>query len=83
METISYGFLNLSRDRRIQIIIIAFMFGAFIEGSAGFGTSAALAAPLLKDFFQRIISNHIGVHAEPVEVWLLALRQTQHDKKSQ
>jgi lactate permease len=47
METISYGFLNLSRDRRIQIIIIAFMFGAFIEGSAGFGTSAALAAPLL------------------------------------
>jgi lactate permease len=47
METISYGFLNLSRDRRIQTIIIAFMFGAFIEGSAGFGTPAALAAPLL------------------------------------
>jgi lactate permease len=47
METISYGFMGISRDRRIQTIIIAFMFGAFIEGSAGFGTPAAIAAPLL------------------------------------
>ncbi|MCW7752613.1 L-lactate permease [Desulfobotulus sp. H1] len=47
METISYGFMGISPDRRIQTIIIAFMFGAFIEGSAGFGTPAALAAPLL------------------------------------
>lgn len=47
MDTISYGFLHLSRDRRVQAIIIAFMFGAFIEGAAGFGTPAALAAPLL------------------------------------
>lgn len=47
METISYGFLGISRDRRVQTIIIAFMFGAFIEGSAGFGTPAAIAAPLL------------------------------------
>ena len=47
METISYGFLGISRDRRIQTIIIAFTFGAFIEGAAGFGTPAAIAAPLL------------------------------------
>ncbi len=47
METISYGFYGLSADRRIQTIIIAFMFGAFLEGSAGFGTPAAIAAPLL------------------------------------
>jgi len=47
METISYGFLNLSGDRRVQIIIIGFMFGAFLEGAAGFGTPAAIAAPLL------------------------------------
>lgn len=47
METISYGFTNISPDRRIQTIIIAFMFSAFIEGSAGFGTPAAIAAPLL------------------------------------
>lgn len=47
METISYGFLDLSPDRRVQTIIIAFIFGAFIEGAAGFGTPAAIAAPLL------------------------------------
>jgi lactate permease len=37
----------ISPDRRVQAIIIAFFFGAFIEGSAGFGTPAAVAAPLL------------------------------------
>ena len=47
METINYGFHGLSRDRRIQVIIIAAIFSAFIEGAAGFGTPAAIAAPLL------------------------------------
>ncbi len=47
METISYGFTTISPDRRVQTIIIAFLFGAFIEGSAGFGTPSAIAAPLL------------------------------------
>lgn len=47
METIQYGMQNVSRDRRVQAIIIGFMFAAFIEGAAGFGTPAALAAPLL------------------------------------
>jgi lactate permease len=37
----------ISPDRRVQAIIIAFFFGSFIEGSAGFGTPAAIAAPLL------------------------------------
>lgn len=47
METIQYGMQGVSKDRRLQTIIIGFMFAAFIEGSAGFGTPAALAAPLL------------------------------------
>jgi lactate permease len=47
METIQYGFQDISRDRRIQVLIIGYMFAAFIEGAAGFGTPAALAAPLL------------------------------------
>lgn len=38
---------HISPDRRVQAIIIAFFFGAFIEASAGFGTPAAVAAPLL------------------------------------
>jgi len=37
----------ISPDRRVQAIIIAFLFGSFIEGSAGFGTPAAVAAPIL------------------------------------
>jgi len=47
METIQAGMKKISPDRRIQTIIIGFMFAAFIEGAAGFGTPAALAAPLL------------------------------------
>ena len=47
MAVINKGFSSLTPDRRIQMIIVAFTFGAFIEGAAGFGTPAALAAPLL------------------------------------
>lgn len=47
MATIKNGFMGVTKDRRIQAIIIGWMFGAFIEGAAGFGTPAALAAPLL------------------------------------
>ncbi|MCL2565305.1 MAG: L-lactate permease [Defluviitaleaceae bacterium] len=47
IETIGNGFKGITQDRRIQIIIIAYLFGAFIEGAAGFGTPGALAAPLL------------------------------------
>lgn len=47
MATINNGFSKISTDRRVQVIIIGWMFAAFIEGAAGFGTPAALAAPLL------------------------------------
>ncbi|MDR1965717.1 MAG: L-lactate permease [Synergistaceae bacterium] len=47
METIQYGMQGISRDMRVQAIIIGYMFSAFIEGAAGWGTPAALAAPLL------------------------------------
>lgn len=45
--SIRKGFTGISADRRVQVIIIAWLFGAFIEGSAGFGTPAAVAVPLL------------------------------------
>jgi len=47
MTTIRHGFNNVSPDRRVQVIIIAWLFGSFIEGASGFGTPAAIAAPLL------------------------------------
>ena len=40
-------FSDITPDRRIQVIIIAWLFGTFVEGSAGFGTPAAVAVPLL------------------------------------
>ncbi|MCQ2743127.1 MAG: L-lactate permease, partial [Bacilli bacterium] len=47
MTTIKKGFSSITKDARIQAIIIAWMFGSFLEGAAGFGTPAALAGPLL------------------------------------
>ncbi|MDC0932706.1 L-lactate permease [Arcobacteraceae bacterium] len=47
MTTIRQGFNNVSPDRRVQVIIIAWLFGSFIEGASGFGTPAAIAAPLM------------------------------------
>jgi lactate permease len=47
LRTIRRGFTNITPDRRVQVIIIAWLFGSFIEGSAGFGTPAAVAVPLL------------------------------------
>ncbi|MCH2203635.1 MAG: L-lactate permease [Fuerstiella sp.] len=47
VDTIRNGFRNISEDQRVQAIIVAWLFGSFIEGSAGFGTPAAVAVPLL------------------------------------
>jgi lactate permease len=47
IRAIRKGFTDISPDRRVQVIIVAWLFGSFIEGSAGFGTPAAVAVPLL------------------------------------
>jgi L-lactate permease len=47
MEGISQSMASVSGDRRVQALIIAWLFGSFLEGAAGFGTPAAVAAPLL------------------------------------
>jgi lactate permease len=38
---------NLTADRRLQALLIAFSFGAIIEGAAGFGTPVAISAALM------------------------------------
>jgi lactate permease len=40
-------FTGISPDKRVQAIIITWLFGSFLEGAAGFGTPAAITAPLL------------------------------------
>lgn len=52
----------LSGDRRIQALLIAFSFGAFIEGAAGFGAPVAISGALL-----------IGLGFRPLEAAKLAL----------
>ncbi|ANS77444.1 L-lactate permease [Serinicoccus hydrothermalis] len=47
MATIRSGFTAISPDRRVQAIIIGWLFGSFLEGASGFGTPAAVVAPLL------------------------------------
>ena len=38
---------RLSQDRRVQALLVAFSFGAFIEGASGFGTPVAICSALL------------------------------------
>lgn len=46
-EIVKNSIGNLTDDRRLQALLIAFAFGAFIEGAAGFGTPVAVAASML------------------------------------
>ncbi len=46
-DRINEGFAKISDDRRVQVILLGFFLATFIEGAAGFGTPAAVVAPLL------------------------------------
>jgi lactate permease len=46
-EVIKDSIGNLTADRYVQALLIAFAFGAFVEGAAGFGTPVAVAAAML------------------------------------
>ena len=46
-EVVKHTIANLAADRRIQVLLIGFSFGAFIEGAAGFGTPVAICAAML------------------------------------
>jgi len=61
-EVVKHSVMSLSADRRIQALLIAFCFGAFIEGAAGFGTPVAISAALL-----------IGAGFKPIQAAGLAL----------
>jgi lactate permease len=47
ITAIRHSLLGISRDPRVQVIIIAWLFGSFIEGASGFGTPAVITVPLL------------------------------------
>ena len=47
VERINQGFAAISEDRRVQVVLLGFFLATFLEGVAGFGTPAAVVAPLL------------------------------------
>ncbi|MEZ6056671.1 MAG: L-lactate permease [Planctomycetaceae bacterium] len=47
LAAIRQSFTRVSPDRRVQAILVGWLFGSFIEGASGFGTPAAVAVPLL------------------------------------
>lgn len=48
-EIIKDSIANITNDRRLQALLIAFSFGAFLEGAAGFGAPVAITAAMLVD----------------------------------
>src|SRR5436190_17845249 len=62
LEICKQSIVGLSRDRRIQALLIAFSFGAFNEGAAGFGTPVAICAGMI-----------IGIGFKPLQAAGLAL----------
>ncbi|MBL9216675.1 MAG: L-lactate permease [Opitutaceae bacterium] len=61
-EIVKQSIAGLSADRRIQALLIAFAFGAFIEGAAGFGAPVAISAAMM-----------IGIGFRPLLAATLAL----------
>ena len=56
---------RLTPDPRLQALLIAFAFGAFLEGAAGFGTPVAIAATMLSGFgFSPFSASAISVAPE-------------------
>src|SRR4051812_26064405 len=61
-EVMKWSIARLSGDRRLQAVLVAFSFGAFIEGAAGFGAPVAISAAFL-----------VGLGFEPFLAALLCL----------
>ncbi|MGH9899724.1 MAG: L-lactate permease [Pyrinomonadaceae bacterium] len=61
-EIVKETIAGLASDRRLQALLIAFSFGAFIEGAAGFGTPIAISGAML-----------IGLGFKPLEAAVMAL----------
>ncbi|TQV78131.1 L-lactate permease [Exilibacterium tricleocarpae] len=69
IAVIRSGFDTISDDRRVQVVIIAWLFACFIEGAAGFGTPAAIAAPLLVALgFPAMAAVMLGMMAQSTPV---------------
>ena len=60
MDKIKELIISLTDDKRKHVVIVAFGFGAFLEGCAGAGTPAAVCAPLLMGLGLSPVSAVLG-----------------------
>ena len=68
-DTIRDSLAGLSNDRRIQVVLIAFVFGALLEATAGFGTPVAITASLMAGLgFQPIYAAALALLANTAPV---------------
>jgi lactate permease len=61
-KTLQESLTTITRDRRLQVLLVAFCFGAFFEGAAGFGTPVAVSSSIL-----------IGLGFPPLQASVLSL----------
>lgn len=67
VKSIRAGFMKISEDMRVQVVIIGFAFLAMIEGVSGFGTPAVIVAPLLITLgFRPIVAASIALVSDTV-----------------
>jgi lactate permease len=68
-DTIRDSLAGVSNDRRIQAVLIAFVFGALLEATAGFGTPVAITASLMAGLgFDAIYAAALALLANTVPV---------------
>ena len=73
-EVFQYSMGRITNDRRLQLIIIAFCFGAFFEGAAGFGTPVAVSAAMLMGLgFSPLAASGLSLLADTATVAFGAL----------
>src|ERR1700744_130815 len=69
-----YSMGQITADRRLQLIIIAFCFGAFFEGAAGFGTPVAVSSAMLMGLgFSPLAASGLSLLADTATVAFGAL----------
>src|SRR5262249_45677618 len=64
-EIVKESIVHISFDRRLQAVLIAFSFGAIIEGTSGFGTPVAIAGAVM-----------VGLRSRPFQAAVLTLPAT-------
>ncbi|MDN8986096.1 L-lactate permease, partial [Staphylococcus aureus] len=69
VKRINEGFRSISTDMRVQVIIVAFLFGSLLEGASGFGTPAMVTAPLMLALgFRPLVAVTTALIADSVAV---------------